>query len=228
MQLIFIHGSGSTKESFHYQTEHFKASIALDLPGHPDGNLCSSIDGYTDWLHDYVKEKGLNDVILVGHSLGGGICLNYALKYPGELKGQILIGSGLKLRVHPMFLEAFEKAIAEPDIFGEMINPAYSLIDPKLAKGLKQRALENGPAAMLNDMQACDKFDILGREKEINLPTLAICGSDDVMTPPKYSHFVADNISDARMVIIDGGTHFVFAEKPKEVNQAIENFISEL
>ena len=81
---------------------------------------------------------------------------------------------------------------------------------------------------MLNDMKACDQFDIMDRAKDISTPTLAICGSEDVMTPPKYSQFVADSIPGARAVFIDGGTHFVFAEKPEEVNQAIENFINTL
>lgn len=228
MQLIFIHGSGSSKESFFYQTEHFKNSVALDLPGHPEGELCTTIDDYTVWLHDYIQKQGFTEVVLAGHSLGGGICLAYALKYPGELRGLILIGSGLRLRVHPTFLEALEKAINEPSVFEQMMEPAYTLIDPELTKILKRRSLENGPAAMLNDMRACDQFNIMGRESEINLPTLAICGSDDIMTPPKYSYFIAENISNATVVIIEDGTHFVYVEKPDEVNQAIDNFIATL
>lgn len=228
MQLIFIHGSGSTKEAFTYQTEYFKNSIALDLPGHPAGRLCTTIDDYADWLHGYIKENGFRDVVLAGHSLGGGICLSYALKYPEDLIGQILIGSGLRLRVHPMFLDALEKAVLEPTVFEEMMNTSYTLIDPELTKVLKRRSLENGPAAMLNDMRACDRFDIMGREDEIRIPTLAICGSNDKMTPPKYSRFIEEKISGAQAVIIKEGTHFVFVEKPKEVNQAIEDFLKNI
>jgi pimeloyl-ACP methyl ester carboxylesterase len=48
------------------------------------------------------------------------------------------------------------------------------------------------------------------------------------MTPPKYSHYLVDNMKTARAVIIEGGTHFVFAEKPEQVNQAISDFLKTL
>ena len=228
MHLIFIHGSGGSKESWQHQTEYFPNSEAIDLPGHPDGEPFSTIDGYTQWLNGYITQQGYKDVVLAGHSLGGGIVLSYALQYPGTLKGMILVGSGLRLRVHPMFLHTLEKAIDDPDLFTKFTKPTYELIDPELSKILRHRAVENGPAVMLNDMKACDKFDVMGREKEFKLPTLAVCGSDDEMTPPKYSHFVADKIPGAKAVIIPGGTHFVFAEKPEAFNKTVEDFLKTL
>ena len=116
MHLIFIHGSGGSKESWQHQTEYFTNSEAIDLPGHPDGAPFSTIDGYAKWLNGYINKNGYRDVVLAGHSLGGGIVLSYALQYPGELKGMILVGSGLRLRVHPMFLNTLEKAIDDPDL----------------------------------------------------------------------------------------------------------------
>jgi len=225
MKLIFIHGSGGAGESFQYQTDYFKDSEAVNLPGHPEGVPCTTIDEYADWLRGYVKDRGHDDVVLAGHSLGGGIALAYALKYPNDLKGLILLGSGVRLRVHPMFLESLEKACGEPGIFEEFAGASYERIDPELTDILTKRVQENGPAVMLNDMRACDNFNIMGREHEITVPTLAICGADDEMTPPKYSRFVEKNIAGARAVIIEGGTHFVFAEKPKAVNEAIEEFL---
>jgi len=229
MKLIFIHGSGGCKESFKYQTEHFSGSVALDLPGHPEGKLCESIDDYVEWLHGYVTGQGFADLIIAGHSLGGGIALLYGLTYPEKVKGLISIGSGGRLRVHPMYLEALEKTIADPE---QSENPvgegASDLINPDLAAVIDRRTAENGPKAMLNDLRACDKFDIMDRLGEIDIPLLAICGTQDIMTPPKYAHFLADNMKNARTAIIEGGTHFAYAEKPDEVNQAIEAFIKEL
>ena len=226
MRLILIHGSGGCKESWHYQTKHFAEAEAIDLPGHPDGEPRTSVDGYVDWLRGYIKERGHSDVVLAGHSLGSGIAQLYALRYPEDLKGIILIGGGARLRVHPMYLEMLEKARSEPSMLEGFFEMAWGLIDPELIEVLKRRALENGPAVFLNDMLCCDKFDVMDRVHEIKLPTLALCGSEDVMTPPKYSTYLADKIEGARAVIIDGGTHMVFAEKPDEVNQAIEDFVS--
>ncbi len=226
MKLIFIHGSGGSKESWHYQTRYFKNSEALDLPGHPFGKRIDSIPGYADWLKEYIDEKGYKNVVLAGHSLGGGIVLQYALNYPRDVKALIPVGSGLRLRVHPFFLKALEEAIEDPAQFETFINPSYEHVDPELTKILKKRVMENGPAAMLNDMRACDKFDIMDKSGDISVPVLAVCGADDTMTPPKYSNFLADNLPNARVKIIDGGTHFVFAEKPDAVNQAIEEFLN--
>jgi pimeloyl-ACP methyl ester carboxylesterase len=228
MRLIFIHGSGGSKESWQYQTEYFAFSEALDLPGHPIGDPCSTIEGYAQWLQGYIDDRGYKDVVLVGHSLGGGIVLSYELNYPKNLKALILVGSGARLRVHPKFLETLEKAIADVCLLEDFIGQLHDRIDPELNEILKRRAMENGPAVMLNDLQACDKFDVMDRLKEIQAPTLAICGSDDMMTPPKYSNYIADSVKLARAITIPGGTHFVFAENPSEVNEAIEDFLSGL
>lgn len=228
MQLIFIHGSGGGKESWTYQTRYFKDSLALDLPGHPQGELIPSIDGYVEWLHQFVQSAGYRQVVLVGHSLGGGIALLYALKYPQDLRGIITVGSGARLRVMPLILEGLEKAVKDPGSENPLTASAYEQIDPELASILKRRSAENGPAAALNDLKACDQFDIMDRLAQINVPTLALCGDQDIMTPPKYSQYLAAHMPQARALVIPGGTHMVFAEKPGEVNQAIEDFLQTL
>jgi pimeloyl-ACP methyl ester carboxylesterase len=228
MKLIFIHGSGGCKESWHYQTRYFTNSEAIDLPGHPEGEPCATIEDYVEWLHARLKKDGDTDLVIIGHSLGGGIALQYGLTYPEDLKGLICVGSGGRLRVHPMFLEGLEKAIDDSETDLALFEDNYKLIDPTLAETLTRRTEENGLPAMLNDLRACDKFDVMERLGEIDLPLLAVCGTDDMMTPPKYSQFMVDNMKNARIVIVNGGTHFAFAEKPDEVNQAIEEFLKEI
>ena len=228
MKLIFIHGSGGCKEAWHYQTNHFPATDAIDLPGHPQGEPRASVEGYVEWLRGYIQDLGYSDVVLAGHSLGGAIAQLYALKYPEDLKGLILIGSGARLRVHPLYIKMLEKAKSEPSMLEAFFEMSGGPINPELMETLQKRTLENGPAVFLNDMLCCDKFDIMDRVHDIRLPTLALCGSEDTMTPPKYTKYLADKIWGAREVIIDGGTHMVFAEKPREVNQAIDNFLSSL
>ena len=138
----------------------------------------------------------------------------------------ILIGSGARLRVNTIYLEMLEQAKSNSKILKEYIATSHEFIDPKLREVIQRRALENGPTIFLNDMLCCDKFDVMDRIQEIKLPTLALCGSEDIMTPPKYTKYLANKIRGAREVIIDGGTHMVFAEKPTEVNQAIANFLN--
>jgi len=54
------------------------------------------------------------------------------------------------------------------------------------------------------------------------------CSTDDNLTPVKYNQYLANKIAGARLVVIDGGTHFVFIEKPDEVNRAIDKFLQTL
>jgi len=225
MTLVFLHGSGGCKESWHHQVRFFEDADAIDLPGHPDGEPCASIDAYVQWLRGYIREKAYRDVVLVGHSLGGGIALLYALENPGDLEGIVLVGSGARLRVHPMFLEGLEKAIEKPEVFLEFQKTGHERVEPELAEVLLRRATENGPAVTLNDLRACDAFDVMDRLSEIRLPLLALCGDEDTMTPPKYSQYLVEKIPGARVVIVPGGTHMVFAEKPEEVNRAIDEFL---
>jgi len=225
MKLIFIHGSGGCKESWQFQTEHFIGSEAINLPGHPDGELCSTVAEYATWLHTYIQDKGYQDVILVGHSLGGGIVLQYALDYPEKLAGIIIVGSGGRLRINPFILESLEKAIEKPSLLSNFNTSFYDFVEPTLAKIIRKRDNENSPIAFLNDLKACDGFDVMERLEEITIPLLAIVGDNDIMTPPKYSSFVVDKVTDAEEVIIPEGTHFVYAEKSVEVNLAIEKFI---
>ncbi len=227
MKLIFIHGSGGCKESFLYQTEYFKESEAIDLPGHPEGDLCPTIDEYVKWLRGYIHQKEYQDVVLVGHSLGGGIALQYALDYAEDLSGIILIGSGAKLRVHSDFLKILEKAVDDPGLWENISSPMLDKVNTDLADIMKKRSDENGPASFLNDMKACNKFDVMEQIDSIKIPLLAICGDQDNMTPPKYSLFLAEKIPGTKVVIIPGGTHMVYAEIPTQVNQAIEEFLSD-
>jgi pimeloyl-ACP methyl ester carboxylesterase len=228
MKLVFIHGSGGCKEVWHYQTSHFSEADAVALPGHPYGVPCASVDSYVEWLRGYIRDSGHSHVVLAGHSLGGAITQLYALKYPEDLQGLVIISSGARLRVNAMYLDMLEQAKSDPSILENYFNQSFEFIDPELREVLQKRALENGPTVFLNDMLCCDKFDIMDRVHEIKLPTLVLCGSEDIMTPPKCSKYLTSKIDGAKEIIIEGGNHMVFAEQPMVVNKAIEDFINSL
>ncbi len=228
MKLLFIPGSGGGKEAWTYQTEYFADSEAIALPGHPQGEPCTSIDEYVEWLRDYIHQQRYQGVVLVGHSLGSAIAQLYGLKYGDELKALVLIGSGARLRVLPTFLTSIQQMIGDEDAWRKFLEESSTSADTEVGQAAMEARMQIGPAVTLNDLLCCDKFDIMARVHEIKLPTLLICGSEDEMTPVKYTKYLADKIEGASQVTIDGATHMVAMEKPGEVNQAIESFLASL
>jgi len=229
MSMVFVHGSGACGGIWRYQTDYFPDSHAVNLPGHPDGQALRAVHECVEWLREYLKGKGCRDVILAGHSFGGAIALMYALKYPQELKGIIIIGSGARLRVHPVFLAPCNDAITgDTRKWHEMIEEWYRRTPADYRRRIIEKQKAVGPGVMLNDFLACHKFDIMDRVHEIRLPALIICGESDFMTPVKYANYLGTMIAGSRVVIVPGAGHCVFAEKPEVVNKAMDGFLKEI
>lgn len=228
MKLVFVHGAGGSSLGFYYQLRHFRNSKAIDLPGHPDGKACTSVEGYLEWVRGFNAARRYKDVVLCGHSMGGAIALLYALKYPEELRGIILLGTGARLRVHPDYL----KRCAEPGEgnkgWMEWHMQYYQSAESDIYQALLRRAVEVGPEVDLNDYKACDNFDIMDQVHKIKLPTQIICGSLDEMAPVKYSDYLAREIQGAREEIIPGAKHYVQLDQYHPVNEQIEQFLATL
>jgi len=228
VKLLFIPGSGSGREAWLYQTEYFANSEAIAFPGHPEGDPCSNVEEYVEWLRDYIHRQQYQDVILVGHSLGGAIAQLYGLKYGDEVKALVLVGTGARLKVLPALLAAFKEMITDGAAWTKYVEEHYSRVDSEVRQVVIEAGIQIGPAVALNDFICCDKFDIMDKVHTIKLPTLVICGNGDGLTPVKYAHYLTNKIEAAREVIIDGAGHLVFLEKPEEVNQAIAQFLRSL
>ena len=244
MNLVFVHGSGNTGTIWKHQTDHFVGSEAINLPGHlSKGKACASVEDYAAWLRGDLSKKGYSKPVLAGHSLGGAIVLQYALDYPQDVGGLILIGTGAKLRVARHVLQSIEKGIQDPDTWlAEFVEPQFRHIvdtsvegatrETGMGGGLRRKVLVEaarvGARVLANDFLCCDRFNVMDRLHEISVPTLVLSGSWDVLTPPKYGAFLADNIEGARHLVIEGGTHHFFAEKPDQTNRAIEDFLKTL
>ena len=228
MKLLLIPGSGSGKSDWIPQTKYFADSEAVLLPGHPEGKPCTSIDDYMEWLHGYIQRQHYQDVVLVGHSMGGAIAQLYGLKYGNEIKALVLIGSGARLRVLPARLEQIRGMLTDEVAWRKFLEEENSHIKPKVRRTIVEEGMQIGPTVALNDYLCCDKFDIMDRVQAIKLPTLLISGTADDRTPVKYTKYLADKIAGATSVIIEGASHWVHLDKPQEVNQAIEKFLARL
>ncbi len=226
--IIFIHGSGGGHHHFGYQVNYlnkYTCPIAIDLPGHgkSGGEAFHNIANYRDFLHAFIK-KGINKpYIIAGHSMGGAIALDYALKYDHNLLAIILISTGSRLKVLPDLLQSLSEGI----IPNNLSKYLYAETAPgDLVERGKIELESTSPAVLYADFLACNSFNVTNRLYEITIPAHIICGTADRMTPLKYSQFLQKELENSSISKVDDASHMVMIEKPNEVNIAIQQFIS--
>jgi pimeloyl-ACP methyl ester carboxylesterase len=230
--IVFVHGAGGNAFAWQNQRRGLDRgvnTICVDLPGHgqSSGPGCTSITAYSHWLKRFIDSLGITDVVLAGHSMGGGVILEAAISYPEMSEALILVGSGARLRVSAEIFQGLEKdfkATAE-----HLVRNCYSPGSSKklIAWGL-EHMLRELPAIVLADFRACHEFDRFKDIAQIKKPALIVCGSEDSMTPPKYSEYLAEKLQRAILRIVDGAGHMAMVEKPFEVNAAIIKFLATL
>lgn len=228
--VVFCHGSGGGHHHWIYQLKDLKDSvnpIAVDLPGHgrSGGKPSNSVAVYREWLHRFATATGIGSFIPAGHSLGGAIVLDYALHYPGDIPGFILIGSGGRLKVLPTFLDLLKGGTVPPMLCDYLYGPEAG--EDMLKRG-REEVLNTEADVYFADLSACNEFDILDQLHKINLPALLVCGSEDKLTPVKYSRYLKDNLPESNLEVIEGAGHMMMLEKPAELNRAITAFVERL
>jgi pimeloyl-ACP methyl ester carboxylesterase len=226
--LLFVHGAGGTHRHWGQQLVGLEAAnrYALDLPGHGRSNAPgrTSIEEYAEVIVQFLDALGLQQVTVVGHSMGGAIAQHLALHHPSRVQRLVLVGSGARLRVLPSLLKGLLEDF--PATVETMLSWAYSSQTPVDVVRLGQEEwLENDPQVVHDDFAACDRFDVMGRLDEIGCPTLVICGEDDRLTPTKYAHYLSENISQAALTVVPHAGHMVMVEQGEAVNRAIEEFL---
>jgi len=223
--LILVHGAGGNHQQWGNAIRSLGAANvhAVDLPGHgrSGGAGRSTVADYAASIVDFMDALQLEQAIVAGHSMGGATAMRVALDYPHRVSGLVLVATGARLRVVPAILSGtlsdFENTIKL------ICEWAYSRhAPPELVRQGEMQMLDVAPQVIHDDFAACDAFDIMKRLGEIRCPTLVICGTEDALTPPKYSTFLAEGIDGAELKIVEGAGHMVMTEKPDAVAAAIE------
>ncbi len=227
--LVFVHGSGGSHLLWNYQRQFFEESynvVAVDLPGHGEAGSDGedSIGAYAGHLLNLLRTIPGDVYCLFGHSLGGAIIQEFTLLHPQYVEALVLVGTGARLRVLPEILEGIQERFDET--VRSICHYAFSKKTPPdlIEKGI-ETMLKAKPAVLYGDFAACDRFDIIDRVGTIRVPTLVVCGSDDMLTPPKYAHFLAEKIEGAQVEIIEGAGHMVMIERPHEFNRSVMEFL---
>jgi pimeloyl-ACP methyl ester carboxylesterase len=226
--LVLIHGAGGSRLNWPVELRRLPGVTVytLDLLGHgrSAGEGRDAIEGHAADVVAFLDAVGIQRAAVVGHSMGGAIALTMALDYPERVIGLVLIGTGARLRVAPPILEQiptdFEAALDIITRYAWAPDASPALVDLG-----RERLREAGPDVLLGDLTACDRFDVLERLGEIDVPTLVVSGSADRLAPVKYARYLAEHISEARLVIVEDAGHMVMLERPAQVRDAVREFL---
>jgi proline iminopeptidase len=206
-------------------------------------NLTADADALRDAL-------GFGKWAVLGHSFGGNVALEYALRYPDSLSHLILMDTGGDSRwpqqnaAKVLLRRGFDPRLAKlanrllngrirPNEFfptmmrlGDAYNPHTSLL--QFAYGLAQgewRSRMRPEAVIFAGRQLLPGWSVMDRLSEIKVPTLVMAGSDDFLYPPEHQGELAAGIPDARLRIIERAGHNPYSERTDAVMQAIREFI---
>jgi pimeloyl-ACP methyl ester carboxylesterase len=222
-QLLYIHGSGYTEDSFRAQAAAFAGSDAVTLPGHPGGEAFETVEEASAWFARYVGWRHAGRAVVAGNSLGGAIALRWALDFPDQAAGLILIGTGARLRVSPRIFQMLD------DWPGSVPSLVDLALAPDAPAQLRERVtswhLAVGQQTTKRDYAACDRFDVMHELASLQAPTLILVGSLDQLTPPKYALYLHEHIAGSKLSVIDGAGHIAMAERAVEVNGLIAEFM---
>ena len=188
------------------------------------------------------RRLGLGPAVLFGHSCGGFIALEYALRHPQSVSQLILVGSASRYDpASPDFARrlaerglgpALERLIASPaddhDSMRRFLSEARALYYPTLAPTEAQAAIDRivlDKPAFLRSMEIFAGWDIDERLGAIRAPTLILHGGDDAVFPVEEAGRLQRGISGAELVVLEGCGHLPFADRPDDFIAAVRDWL---
>lgn len=252
--LLLIHGMGGTLENWRVVIEPLARAhtvIAPDLPGHGSsapGAGDYSIGALAAGLRDLVLALGHERVTLVGHSLGGGVAMQFAYQFPEMVERLVLVSSGgLGPEVSPLLRAA---ALPGANLFiAATAGPAGRLTSvlsrgmaavgmqastdvAEVARGYTSLSDHGRRAAFLATLRsvigtqgqrvhAGDRLYLAG-----DLPVLIIWGARDPMIPAQHAKQAHQAIPGSQLEIFEGVGHLPQLETPGRFVATLEQFIA--
>ena len=242
--IIFIHGLG---EHIHRYTDWYgslaKEGIGftgVDLPGHgmsdgKKGHIKSFAvtDEMIEIIHDSVNKTfpGI-PVFIYGHSLGGGIVLNYLIRKNPRIKGAIITSPWLKLSFEPAKAKLLLASVTR-NILPGLIQPSGLVVehishDKEVVRKYKADPLVHDKISIaLFDSAMKAARHTLGHASELAVPLLLMHGSEDMICSPEGSRQFASASDLVELKIWEGGFHELHNEFfKKDVFAAVIEWIN--
>jgi pimeloyl-ACP methyl ester carboxylesterase len=252
--LVLLHGIASTADTWSPVVAGLAAHhtvIAPDLLGHghsakPRGDY--SLGAYASGVRDLVAALGHDRATVVGHSLGGGIAMQFAYQFPERIERLVLIASGgLGREVHPILraatLPGSELVLAL--LGGAWLRATGGAVGATLARlglrtgedlagvttGIGSLADASARSAFVHTARAA--IDAGGQRVSATdrlylaakLPTLIVWGERDPIIPAEHGRAAHEAIPGSRLEIFEGAGHFPHREHPVRFVSALEDFV---
>ncbi len=250
--LLLIHGMAGALDTWRSVVEPLSRNatvLAVDLPGHGSSSPAGgdySLGSLAAFLRDVLTALGHERVTLVGHSLGGGIAMQFSYQFPQMTERLALVSSGgLGLEVSPalraaslpganLFLSLTAGATGATAGLTRRVMRAGG-ISPNLAldelvRSYASLADADRRAAFLATVksvvglggQTVRAGDLLYLAQEI--PVLLIWGADDPIIPVAHARAAQELLPHATLAVFDGVRHFPQVEAPERFVAALEEF----
>jgi pimeloyl-ACP methyl ester carboxylesterase len=253
--LVLLHGIASTADTWAPVAGALAARhtvLAPDLLGHgesakPRGDY--SLGAYASGVRDLMTALGHERATVVGHSLGGGIAMQFAYQFPERVERLVLICSGgLGREVHPLLraatLPGSELVLAL--LGGGWLRATGSAVSAALGRvGLRTGEDLAGVAAGIAsfcDAEARAAFvhtaraaiDPRGQRVSATdrlylaaeIPTLIVWGEDDPIIPADHGRAAHLAIPGSRLEVFGGAGHFPHREEPGRFATVLEDFVA--
>ena len=218
--VVLVHGlSGSTRwwsRNVQAIAERYRVYL-VDLPGF--GTMRRSrrrfvLSEAADWLSEWMDAVGLERAHLVGHSMGGYICLRLAASRPEAVRRLVLVA--------PAGVPTGRSMVG---YLGPLLQAAL-YARPSFLPVLVRDALRTGPATLWRAAR-----DLLAEDARLGLwrieaPTLLIWGERDSLVPPAIGDLLRGEIPNSKLLVLERSAHVPMFDRPEEFDDALLAFLA--
>jgi len=191
-------------------------------------------------LHDLLDHLKLDQAVVGGLSLGGGIATRFTLKHPDRVMALVVVDSssaaGRPLSVDNLIMRArsikvtLEGGMDAMAAFAIASNPNVAgrlRMNPAARQEVLDYYRQLTPIGYANALRALIQMDyITDRLSEIQVPTLLVCGDEDLSLEPM--RMMEQQVKDARFVLLSPAGHFGNRDQPEAFNRAVLDFLADL
>ncbi|HEX5478002.1 MAG TPA: 3-oxoadipate enol-lactonase [Burkholderiales bacterium] len=237
--LAFSHSLACDLRMWDGQVEAFKDRFRIltyDTRGHgasaaPKGAY--TLEQMADDLHGLLAHLKIDKLHFCGLSMGGMIGQTFALKYPGKFASLTLAdtSSGYPAGTVAIWEERIRTveakgmgALVQSTVERWFTPPFREKAKDKVAK-IAAQIERTPPAGYIGCCHAIPRLNLTARLKEIQCPTLVICGEDDAGTPPAMARTIHENLAGSKLVLIPQAAHLSNLEQPEAFNRALREFL---